>query len=158
MPEKKLIKYIYFYFDKYLYLFVVSLQKWLAHLMVQKRWRNYENKTLFQPEQRRSLPHSWSDQLINWRVRPGGECRSPQLVITATQTCFAACARLSRSDFQLRTSALPCSYRMLHSSLFHVPGRISISQGKQCSTNTDYMRQNPPFYWNLCDCCEFGMN
>ena len=30
----------------------------------------------------------------------------------------------------------------VHSSSFHVPGRISTSQGKQYSTNTDYMRQN----------------
>ena len=29
----------------------------------------------------------------------------------------------------------------VHSSSFHVPGRISTSQGKQYSTNTDYMRQ-----------------
>ena len=30
----------------------------------------------------------------------------------------------------------------VHSSSFHVPSRISTSQGKQYSTNTDYMRQN----------------
>jgi len=29
----------------------------------------------------------------------------------------------------------------VHSSSFHVPGRISTSQGKQYSTNTDYVRQ-----------------
>ena len=30
----------------------------------------------------------------------------------------------------------------VHSSSFHEPGRISTRQGKQYSTNTDYMRQN----------------
>ena len=30
----------------------------------------------------------------------------------------------------------------VHSSSFHVPGRISISQSKLYSTNTDYKRQN----------------
>ena len=34
------------------------------------------------------------------------------------------------------------AYNTVHSSSFHVPGRISTSQGKQYSTNTDYMRQN----------------
>ena len=28
-------------------------------------------------------------------LRRGGDCRSPQLVITATQTCFAACLLLN---------------------------------------------------------------
>ena len=33
------------------------------------------------------------------------------------------------------------TYITVHSSAFHVPGQISTSQGKQYSTNTDYMRQ-----------------
>ena len=45
-------------------------------------------------------------------------------------------------DENVKFSNVFATFITLHSRSFHVLGRISTRQGKQYSTNTDYMRQN----------------